>query len=100
MWRPFGVTGAAVPPAGIKIDGLGFQMSRPLIANAGFRDVPELQADVGDKVLNEAQKALDIAAAKAPGDPHTWYALGLLYRNQSQPKQALEAKVQAVLAAA
>lgn len=39
----------------------------------------------------EAQKALDIAAAKAPSDPHTWYALGLLYRNQSQPKQALDA---------
>jgi tetratricopeptide (TPR) repeat protein len=39
----------------------------------------------------EAQQALDIAAAKAPADPHTWYALGLLYRNQSQPKQALEA---------
>jgi tetratricopeptide (TPR) repeat protein len=39
----------------------------------------------------EAQKALDIAAAKAPADPHTWYALGLLYRNQSQPKQALDA---------
>jgi tetratricopeptide (TPR) repeat protein len=39
----------------------------------------------------EAQKALDIAAAKAPADPHTWYALGLLYRNQSQPKPALDA---------
>jgi tetratricopeptide (TPR) repeat protein len=39
----------------------------------------------------EAQQALEVAAAKAPADPHTWYALGLLYRNQSQPKQALEA---------
>jgi len=38
----------------------------------------------------EAQKALDVAAAKAPRDPHTWYALGLLYRNENQPKQALE----------
>jgi len=38
----------------------------------------------------EAQKALDVATVKAPRDPHTWYALGLLDRNQNQPKQALE----------
>ena len=39
----------------------------------------------------EAQKSLDIAAEKAPRDPRTWYAFGLLYRNENQPKQALEA---------
>jgi len=54
----FGVTGTAQAPAGVKIDGIGFQMSRPLKANEGFRDIPELQADVQGKVMNEAQKAL------------------------------------------
>ena len=55
----FGVTGTAVAPAGVKIAGIGFQMSRPLKANEGFRDVPQLQADVQGKVVNEAQKALE-----------------------------------------
>jgi YidC/Oxa1 family membrane protein insertase len=55
----FGVTCTAEATTGAKIDGIGFQMSRPLKANAGFRDIPQLQADVGDKVLNEAQKALE-----------------------------------------
>jgi YidC/Oxa1 family membrane protein insertase len=63
----FDVTGAAVAPAGVKIDGIGFQMSRPLKANAGFRDIPELQADVEDKVLNEAQKALEKGVAPVSG---------------------------------
>jgi YidC/Oxa1 family membrane protein insertase len=55
----FEVTAAVNAPAGMKIDGVGLQLSRPLTANAGFRDVPELQADVQDKVLNEAQKAIE-----------------------------------------
>lgn len=41
--------------------------------------------------LPEAQKALDIAAQKAPNDPHTWYVLGLLYRNQNESQRSLEA---------
>jgi YidC/Oxa1 family membrane protein insertase len=55
----FDVTVAVNAPSGMKIDGIGLQLSRPLTANAGFRDVPELQADVQDKVLNDAQKAIE-----------------------------------------
>ena len=63
----FGVTGAVSAPAGVKIDGMGFQMSRPLKANVGFRDVPELQADVQGKILNEAQKAIEKGIAPVSG---------------------------------
>jgi YidC/Oxa1 family membrane protein insertase len=51
----------------MKIDGVGLQLSRPLKANEGFRDVPELQADVQDKVLNEAQKAIEKGVAPVAG---------------------------------
>jgi len=63
----FGLTLAAVPPPGVKLDGIGLQMSRPLKANAGFRDIPQLQADVQNKVLNEAQKALEKGIAPVSG---------------------------------
>jgi len=39
----------------------------------------------------EAQPLLEKAAAEDPKDPHAWYALGLLYRNQNQPAKALDA---------
>ena len=41
--------------------------------------------------MPEAQAALAAAAEKAPQDPHTWYALGLLYRGENDPHKALEA---------
>ena len=41
--------------------------------------------------LPQAEQAFQLAAAKAPHDPHLWYALGLLYRNQNLPRQALGA---------
>jgi Flp pilus assembly protein TadD len=41
--------------------------------------------------LPEADTVLTAAAHQAPDDPHAWYALGLLYRNQNQSQQALEA---------
>lgn len=63
----FDVTAAVTAPAGVKIDGLGLQLSRPLKANEGFRDVPELQADVEDKVLNDAQKAIEKGVAPVVG---------------------------------
>ncbi len=63
----FGVTGSVTPPAGTKIDSIGWQLSRPLKANAGFRDVPALQADVQGKVINEAQKAIEKGVAPASG---------------------------------
>jgi len=61
------VTAAVNAPPAIKIDGIGLQLSRPLKENAGFRDVPELQADVQDKVINEAQKALEKGVAPVTG---------------------------------
>jgi hypothetical protein len=48
-------------------------------------------ADLYLQKLPEAHKALDVAAEKAPRDPHTWYALGLLYRSENDPHKALEA---------
>lgn len=39
----------------------------------------------------QAESLLEAAAAEDPKDPHAWYALGLLYRNQNQPEKALDA---------
>ncbi|HVC43259.1 MAG TPA: membrane protein insertase YidC [Candidatus Binataceae bacterium] len=74
----FEVTGAASAAAGAKIDGIGLRMSRPLTANAGFRDVPELQADVGGKVVNEMQKAIEKGVAESSG-PVTYAGFGDRY---------------------
>jgi len=41
--------------------------------------------------LPEAEKLLDAAALEDPKDPHIWYALGLLYRNENRPEKSLEA---------
>jgi len=41
--------------------------------------------------LPEAARLLEAAAVEDPMDPHVWYALGLLYRNENQPEKALEA---------
>jgi len=38
-----------------------------------------------------AEPLLEAAATEDPKDPHAWYALGLLYRNQNQPEKALDA---------
>jgi thioredoxin-like negative regulator of GroEL len=38
-----------------------------------------------------AEQILDAAALADPKDPHVWYALGLLYRNQNKPQQSLDA---------
>ncbi len=35
---------------------LGVSMSQPLTAHAGYYDIPELQADVGDKVITAQRK--------------------------------------------
>jgi YidC/Oxa1 family membrane protein insertase len=63
----FDVIGDVTPPTGTKIDGLGWQLSRPLKANAGFRDIPALQADVQGKVINESQKAIEKGVAPIDG---------------------------------
>jgi len=41
--------------------------------------------------LPEAEKLLDAAAVEDPTDPHIWYALGLLYRNENRTEKSLEA---------
>jgi Flp pilus assembly protein TadD len=41
--------------------------------------------------LPEAAALLGAAAAMDSKDPHVWYALGLLYRNENQPEKALDA---------
>ena len=48
-------------------------------------------ADIYLQKLPEAKAALAIAVTKAPNDPHTWYALGLLYRGENDPHKALDA---------
>ena len=48
-------------------------------------------ADIYLQKLPEAKAALTIAVDKAPNDPHTWYALGLLYRGENDPHKALDA---------
>jgi tetratricopeptide (TPR) repeat protein len=41
--------------------------------------------------LPEAEKLLEAAAVEDPKDPHVWYALGLLYRNENHTEKSLEA---------
>jgi tetratricopeptide (TPR) repeat protein len=41
--------------------------------------------------LPEAERLLEAAGVEDPKDPHVWYALGLLYRNENQPEKSLEA---------
>lgn len=41
--------------------------------------------------LPEAEQLLNAAATMTPQDPHVWYALGLLYRNENHPQRALAA---------
>jgi YidC/Oxa1 family membrane protein insertase len=54
----FTVTARATAAKGAMPDGIGLTMSQPLTALAGYRDYPELQADVNGKALTELEKAL------------------------------------------
>ena len=45
-------------------------MSQPLTAHEGYYDIPELQADVGDKVLTENEKKLKTRSAAGVGADH------------------------------
>jgi hypothetical protein len=62
----------------------------------GVAKINEGLADIYLQKLPEAQAALEIARAKAPSDPRTWYALGLLYRSESQPHPSLDAFEKAI----
>ncbi len=53
---------------GPKNDAIGLALSQPLGAHEGYYDIPELQADVNSKVMNEAEKALRKGVAPASGN--------------------------------
>ena len=44
--------------AGQALDQVGVSMSQPLTAHEGYYDIPELQADVADKVITHNEKSL------------------------------------------
>ena len=74
----FDLDAAATAETGAKIDGVGVTMSRTLAAGAGYRDLPELQADVANKTVTELQKALEKGVAPVNG-PITYAGFGDRY---------------------
>ncbi len=52
---------------GPAVNQLGVSMSQPLTAHQGYYDIPELQADVGDKVITENEKKLKTGVPPAAG---------------------------------
>jgi YidC/Oxa1 family membrane protein insertase len=66
------VSGGAAP------SGVGLALSQPLTAHEGYRDLPELQADVSSKVLTEEEKGLKKGVAPATG-PITYAGFGDRY---------------------
>ncbi len=63
---------------GPALNQLGVSMSQPLTAHQGFRDIPELQADVADKVTTESQKNLQKGVPPLVG-PITYAGFGDRY---------------------
>ncbi len=59
-------------------DQLGVSMSQPLTAHQGWRDIPELQADVADKAITANQKKLQKGVPPAAGTI-TYAGFGDLY---------------------
>jgi YidC/Oxa1 family membrane protein insertase len=62
---------AEVSGAAADVKAIGFTMSQPLTERApeqGYRDYPELQADIDGKVLNEYQKQLQKGVAPVAGE--------------------------------
>ena len=66
------VTGGQAP------NQLGVSMSQPLTAHEGYYDIPELQADVGDKVFTETEKKLKTGVPPVAG-PITYAGFGDRY---------------------
>ncbi len=66
------VSGGPAPSA------LGVALSQPLTAHEGYRDLPELQADVSSKVLTEEEKGLKKGVAPVTG-PITYAGFGDRY---------------------
>jgi len=53
--------------AGPALDQIGVSMSQPLTAHQGYYDIPELQADVGNKVYTENEKKLKTGVPPVAG---------------------------------
>jgi len=63
---------------GPALSQLGVSMSQPLTAHKGYRDIPELQADIGDKAFTENQKNLQKGVPPVSG-PITYAGFGDRY---------------------
>jgi YidC/Oxa1 family membrane protein insertase len=70
---------AAIAGATGSVTQSGVSISQPLTEHGtGYRDIPELQADVGDKVLTEGEKKLSKGVIPAAG-PITYAGFGDRY---------------------
>ncbi len=63
----FDLDASAAAATGAQPAGIGVSMSRPLAAGAGYRDIPEIQADIANKSITEMQKALQKGVAPISG---------------------------------
>lgn len=99
-------TGTAATQEAATLNNVGTSlMSQQLLQKAAdkfdqaFRRDPSLSLAETNKgiallylqKLPEAKAALEHSAQQAPNDPHTWYALGLLYRSQNQLQDGIKA---------
>ena len=71
VFRPstyvFDVTATAMTANGAAPNGLGLTLSQPLTVLSGYRDYPEIQADVAGKPLSELEKAVQKGVPPASG---------------------------------
>lgn len=63
----FDLDASVAAPTGANLANIGISMSRPLAASAGYRDIPEIQADIANKSITEMQKALQKGVAPISG---------------------------------
>ena len=66
-------------PADRALNQLGVSMSQPLTAHEGYYDIPELQADVGDKVIHRERKELKTRECRPSAGPITYAGFGDQY---------------------
>jgi YidC/Oxa1 family membrane protein insertase len=74
----YAVTMKAALSGGPAASAIGLALSQPLSAHEGYRDIPELQADVSGKVLVEEEKGLKKGVAPVTG-PVTYAGFGDRY---------------------
>jgi YidC/Oxa1 family membrane protein insertase len=82
VFRPstyvFDVTATAATANGVAPGNLGLTMSQPLTELSGYRDYPEIQADVAGKPLTELEKAVQKGVPPVSG-PITYAGFGDRY---------------------